>query len=338
MSQELSVKPSIEAYRLAEAAALEEIQSEKGNDSLKYCWLKLATQLQTENIPRHQISKIAKKIIIEKKREYLKKSNASQLQLDEVSISGWWREVMSENGYTDQKFNSTEATDTSPDNSSLNTNNQSMVEIFSYIKEICDVGITKVKEMKPFEDIFGKKQTREFYKQTMSIIENCKYAFDGKTKIPTNTEQILLECVAVASGDLTDGGIMYMKARIKLLEEQKKDILTTKQLSRYQNGDPISTLYLFEPQSRDPAVFLEYLGIQCIACDRWRVRKQRDSSGVECYDCGERFIATTAAKCRYCQTPLYKEQLQHIVKTGKCENCNTENNLPEELIEYAKSE
>jgi len=43
----------------------------------------------------------------------------------------------------------------------------------------------------------------------------------------------------------------------------------------------------------------------------------------------------TVSKCRYCQIPLYKERPVHIVKTGRCEECNTENNLPEELIEYA---
>jgi len=245
---------------------------------------------------------------------------------------------MSENGYTNQKFNPTEeVTVPLPDNSSLNTNNQSMIEIFSYIKQICDIGIIKVKEMKPFEDIFGKKITREFYKQTMSIIENCKYAFDGKTKVPTNTEQVLLECIAVASGDLTDGGVMYMKARTKLLKEQKKNILTTKQLSRYQNGDKISDLYLLKPHSRDIAIFLDYLGIQCIECDSWRIRKKPDSSDVECYDCEKQFTSKTVTTCRYCQLPLYKEQLHHIIKTGRCESCNTENHLPEELIEYAKS-
>lgn len=337
MSQELLVKPSREAYRLAEVAAIEEMQSEKENDSLKDCWLELASQLETESIPKHKISTIAKKIIIEKKKEQLKKLNTSQQELDEVTISGWWRTVMSDNGYTDQKFNSSEATEPSPENSSLNTNNQGMIDIFSYIKQICDIGIIKAKEMKPFEDIHGKKITREFYKQSMSIINNCKYAFDGKTKIPTNTEQVILECIAVASGDLTDGGVMYMKTRTKLLEEQKKDILTTKQLSRYQNGDKISTLDLFKPHSRDYAIFLDYLGIQCVACDGWRIRKKQDSSDVECYDCGKQFSAKTVTKCRYCQTPLYKEQLQHIVKTGKCENCNTENHLPEEIIAYAES-
>ena len=336
MSQELLVKPSKEAYRLAKVAALEEMQSERKNDSLKDCWLKLATQLQTENIPKYKISTIGKKIIIEEKRERLKKLNAPQQQIDDVTISGWWYDVMNEVGCIDSHYSHV-ATDAERENSSLNTNNQGMIDIFSYIKQICDIGIVKAKEMQPFEDIFGKKITREFYKQTMSIVNNCKYAFDGKTKVPTNTEQVLLQCIAAASGDLTDGGVMYMKARTKLLKQQKKDILTTKQLSRYQNGDKISDLYLLKPHSRDTAIFLDYLGIQCIRCDSWRIRKNPKPSNVECYDCGEQFIAKTAATCRFCQTPLYKEQLQHIVKTGKCDICNKENNLPEELVIYAKS-
>ena len=50
---------------------------------------------------------------------------------------------------------------------------------------------------------------------------------------------------------------------------------------------------------------------------------------------GISFKEKTVSKCRYCQIPLYKERLVHIIKTGRCEECNTENNLPEELINYA---
>ena len=34
---------------------------------------------------------------------------------------------------------------------------------------------------------------------------------------------------------------------------------------------------------------------------------------------------------------LYKERLLHIVKTSKCENCNEVVDLPQELVDYAKS-
>jgi len=30
-----------------------------------------------------------------------------------------------------------------------------------------------------------------------------------------------------------------------------------------------------------------------------------------------------------------KERLVHIIKTGRCEECNNENILPDELVEYA---
>lgn len=337
MSQRSIVKPSSIAYQLAEDAALEELQSEKGNDSLKQIWLKLATQLEVENIPKHQISTIGKKIIIEKKKEQLKKLNISQQRIDEVTISGWWREVMSDEGYTDSKFDSSGATEPSPENSSLNSNNPDMVDLLYDIKEVCSIAITKAKEYQNFEEIFGQKETREYYKQLRTIIKNCKYAFDGKTKVPENTEHLLLQCIAVSSGSIAEGGVMFMKARTTLLEEQRDELLTTKQLSKFQNGDKISTLPLLKPTSRDPAVFLDYLGIPCPKCGFFSVRKKTDSSSSECYDCNNTFTHKTVAKCRYCQIPLYKENLLHIVNTGKCENCNTENILPDELIEYAKS-
>lgn len=336
MSQQLGVKPSSESYRLAEMAAIEELHSERGSNSLKQSWIKLASQLETENIPKHKISTIGKKIIIEKKKEQLKKLNIPQQQLDEVTISGWWREVMSEIGCTDPKFDSAEATEPSPENSSINTNNQGMVDILSHIKEVCNIAITKAKEFENFEDVFGKKETREFYKQINSTLKNCRYAFDGKTKVPTNTEHLLLQCIAVCNDSLTVGGVMYMKARTTLLEKQKINLLTTKQLSRFQHGDRISQLPLFKPTSRDPAVNLEYLGIAC-KCGSFRVRTKPDSHKAECFDCPNTFVYKTVTKCRYCQIPLYKEDLLYIVETGRCSNCNTENHLPNELIEFANT-
>ena len=115
--------------------------------------------------------------------------------------------------------------------------------------------------------------------------------------------------------------------------------LTTKQIGHIQNGITRKSLPLFKPDSRDTALFQKYYGLSCPECKSWRVyeliAEKSDGSNLGCYDCGISFKEKTVSKCRYCQIPLYKERLVHIIKTGRCEECNNENRLPEELINYA---
>lgn len=333
MSQESIIKPSLDAYRLADVAALEELQHERDNNSLKQSWIKLADQLELEGIPKHKISTVGKQIIIQKKKEYLEKLNVSQEKLDAISISGWWYDVMNEQGCTDPHYSHI-ATDTERQNSSINTKlpNQEMIDIFMDIKEICNLGIDKAKNIKEFEELFDKKETREFYKQQRVFISNCKDVLDDKTKIPVNTELLFIECVTIAEGGLNNAVKLFHKTRMQLLDDQGKKLITAKQTAKYLNGDKASKLPLLKPNSRDSAIFGKYFGVKC-ECGSWRIRIKNEGNKVECFDCDLEFIAKTLSKCTYCQTPLYTENLQHILKTNRCENCNTEITLPDELIE-----
>jgi len=340
LSQESIIKPSITAYRLANDAALEELQHERGNESLKQSWIKLADQLEVEGILKHKISTIGKQIIIEKKKEHLEKLHVSQEKLDSLSISGWWYDVMHDQGCTDPHYNRV-ATATELENSFINTTetkqpNQEMIDIFMDLKEICNLGIDKAKNTKEFEELFDKKETKEFYKQQRAFISNCKDVLDDKTKIPVNTELLFIECVTIAEGGLNNAVKLFHKTRMQLLDDQGKKLITAKQTAKYLNGDKASKLPLLKPNSRDSAIFGKYFGVQC-ECGSWRVRIKNDGNKVECFDCDLEFIAKTLSKCTYCQTPLYKESLQYIIKTNKCENCNTEIILPQELIQYVNT-
>lgn len=337
MSQITQVKPSLTAYNLASQAALEELQYERGNNSLKQSWINLANQLEIEGIPKYKISAIGKQIIVEKKKEHLEKLHVSQEKLDSLSISGWWYDVMHDQGCTDPHYNRV-ATDAELDNSSINTvknstPNPEMIDIFLDIKEICNLGIDKAKDNKNFEELFEKKELREFYKQQRTFISNCKDTLDDKTKIPVNTELLFIEYVTTAAGSLNNAVKIFHDSKMKLLEEQGKKLITAKQTAKYLNGDKTSKLPLLKPDSRDSAIFGGYFGIQC-NCKSWRVREKMDSKNVECFDCNAEFFAKTVSKCTYCQVPLFKENLEHIIKTKKCSNCNSEVNLPEELIDY----
>lgn len=308
----------------------EELDSERNNTSLKQYYSNLMDQLEIDGIPKEKISSIGSNLVKQKK------ANALNLPIEEVSIGSWWFDIAKEKGCTDPRFSPSGVTEPEPENSSINTKNAEAIDILLYTKSICDLAIKKFKEYPEMESVFGKKEAREFFRQWRTIITNCKYAFDEKTKVPQNTEQILLECLTTSSGSLSEGAGEFMQIRIKLLLNQRKSILTAKQGKKFQMGDKASQLPLLKPLTRDTAVFLDYFGVQC-ECSSWRIRHKPDTTNVECYDCDKEFPAKTISKCRYCQMPLYKENLKHIADTKKCNNCNTEIILPQELIAYANS-
>jgi len=299
----------------------------------EFLWVQMGNQLEIEGVVKNQISKIMRRDIEDKLYEKQFKDFMPREEYRWHNGSYWL--VTKKNGWTDDTM-ARHTLDPTQDqtNSSINTKfpNQELIDIFMGLKEICNLGIDKAKNTKEFEELFDKKETREFYKQQRAFISNCKDILDDKTKIPVNTELLFIECVTRAEGGLNNAVKLFHKTRMQLLDDQGKKLITAKQTAKYLNGDKASKLPLLKPNSRDSAIFGKYFGVQC-ECGSWRVRIKNDGNKVECFDCDLEFVAKTLSKCTYCQTPLYKESLQHILKTNKCENCDTEIILPEELIE-----
>jgi len=176
----------------------------------------------------------------------------------------------------------------------------------------------------------------EFYKQRCAIIDNCKNAIDSKTKVPKNTELFLLECLSTVLGSVNKCAQVFMEQNLIRLKEQGK-FFTLKQATKFQKGGKQSQLDILKPISRDTALYLNCSGVQC-TCGSWNVKNKNDSNDLECYDCKKVLPQGHISKCRHCQIPLYKERLEYMIKhKNKCENCDTKNDLPQELIQYAKS-
>lgn len=332
MSQRVVLKPSRVAYKLAEDAAIEELQSEKDNDLLKKSWLVLANQLHSENIPKHEISKLGKKIIIEKKKEYLRKINAPLVQINEVTLSGWWGEVMAEYGFTNQKHNTSIATAPSPENSSLKVTNQETIDILLKMKDIINLGIDKFQHMEQLETIYGEKETQEFYNQTNAFLDNCKDALDDKTKIPTVMQFTFIKLLVNAEAGLNNAVKLFYKTRLHLLFDQGNKLISTKQASKFLNGDKACNLPLLKHYDRETAVFGKCFGAQC-KCGSYMVRSKSGDNHVECFDCENQFVADTISKCPNCHDLLLDPQIRHIIETHKCINCNIDIDLPQSVID-----
>ena len=127
-----------------------------------------------------------------------------------------------------------------------------------------------------------------------------------------------------------------MEQNLIHLKKQGK-FFTLKQATKFQKGSKQSQLIILKPNSRETALYGGYSGVQC-TCNSWRVRTRQDDNKLECYDCDKVMPQGHISKCEHCQIPLYKERLTWMVKHhNECQNCETKNDLPEELIVYAKS-
>jgi len=249
--------------------------------------------------------------------------------------NGKYWSVTKKNGWTDPIMARNVDPDEDQDNSSIYTPNKDMKKLCNDIINVCRIMRSKSKEYKPFEDVFGEKQMGEFYHQAHALVDNCNSGLDHKTKVPINTESILLEYVATIVGSISTCVKKFMEIRIENMGNQGK-FLTLKQLTKFQNGGKQSQLNLLKPPTRDTALYLKYWGIQCI-CKSWRVREKQNSNKLECYDCNKIIPKAHVSKCSYCHIPLYKERLLYMVKhKNRCKDCGSYNDLPEELVLVAK--
>jgi len=301
----------------------------------KTLWVKMGNELEIKGIEKIRISTIMRKdiedILYEKKfKEYMPREEYKW-------HNGNFWVVTKSNGWTDPSMaRHVSDPNVDQDNSSINTPNPSMIKLCYDIIEVSKNIIDKSKNIEPLHIVFGKKEMNEFYKQRCTIINNCKNAIDNKTKVPKNTELFLLECLSTVLGSVNKCAQVFMEQNLIRLKEQGK-FFTLKQATKFQRGGKQSQLNILKPISRDTALYLNCSGVQC-TCGSWNVKDNNNSNDLECYDCGKVLPQGHISKCRHCQVPLYKERLEYMVKhKNKCENCDAENDLPQELVQYAKS-
>jgi len=324
----LNKKPTLESYRIAELAVTEELSSQENNQTLKQYWIDLGTQLEIEGVPKEKICVVASKLIIEKKAEKLK------LTINEVKPSGYFYRVYQENNWTDQSFARNITKKTPKPELTKKKINIRYIDYLKRTKEICDIGIKKFEESPDIEKLLTQKQIEILNHEWNTVLDIAEDCFNEKTKVPLNMQHILLEEAATASS-ITKAGKTFQILKLKEYDEFEKHI-TSKQIVKFQQGIIPESLSLFKPDSRDTALFAKFSGIQCNNCKSWRVQDNNGKlTDLHCIDCDNSFTTRTINKCTYCQIPLYKERLIHILKTKRCENCNAENILPEEIINYA---
>lgn len=316
------------------------IVSVQNNESL---WIAMGNQLVIEGIPKEQISTIVRKDIEDKLWEVQFKSEYKRK--DYRYCNSKYYQVMKDNGWTNPFMARNTSIDPLVDQEIVPHTNYKMKDLSYDIINLCKIFIDKSKQCIPFEDTFGEREMNEWYKQMHTITNNCKDAIDNKTKVPKNTELFLLECLSTILGSVNKCAEIFMEQNLIRLKKQliigvrtgkPVPFLTLKQASKFQKGMRQSKLHILKPLTMDEALYLDYIGVQC-ECGSYRIRQKLDSYNLECYDCDNILPPFHISKCEYCKVPLYKERLVHIVKTGKCDNCNEIINLPIQMIQDIKS-
>ncbi len=296
-------------------------------------WISMGDELEIEGVSKTQISTIIRRDIENKLFE-----SQEDIPREECKYhSGYYFKIMSEHGWINPEMVRNIGNcnlDPLKGSKIVPHNNPDMKAVCYDIINLCRILIDKSKDGVPFEETFGEKTMSEFYKQMHTVINNCKDAVDSKTKVPRDTEIFLLGYLSTVIGNVSKCAELFMKNNLLHLQEQG-NFLTTKQASKFQKGMKQSQQFILKPINRDTAIYEGYTGIQC-TCGGYRVNPT-DNNKLECYDCDKIMTGVYIAKCTECYTPLYKNRLLHIVKTGKCKNCDCIVDLPPIMIEYANS-
>ncbi len=295
-------------------------------------WVKMGEALEMNNVPKEQISTIMRKDIEQILYEKIYYEFGSREKYKWHNNTYWL--VTKRHGWTDPSM-ARHTLDPDRIKKTVPHTNHDMTVLCYDIINLTKMLISKSRENVSLEDVFGEKDMREFYRQQHTAVNNCKNAIDHKTKVPRNTELFLLECLSTINKSVNKCAEIFMEQNLLRLKEQGK-FLTVKQATKFQKGMRQSRQSILKPPTRDMALYSDYSGIQCM-CGSWRVRTKNETFELECYDCDKTMPRGFIPLCSRCKNPLFRERLLHIVKTGKCKNCNEIIDLPEELTEYAKS-
>ncbi len=340
MSQ-TEVKPTIQFFNFVKSFVTEEISSEKESETKLEYWGKMKDELIIAGYSDDLIGRTIKNSI--EQRLWETKYEKLDVPRDEFK----WH---SGHFYSGCKTNQLTQLYNLPKSPVQDTSINTPVE--SRLKRLIEITIIAIQKARE-SPLLDSKITAQQYEEWDILLDILEDTFNEKTKVPMNTEHLLLFRGAI-SESVTFAAVGFFEDRMIQLKKIKK-LLTGKQIGYYQDNDIKLQLSLFKPDSRDTAIFQKYYGLQCVKCDSWRVKELSvslpDGSNLKCKDCEHTFYEKTVNRCRYCQMPLYKEHLHdmivshnQMVKNGNedagypCVECQTENKLPQELVEYGLSQ
>lgn len=301
-------------------------------NSNEVLWVQMGSELEIEGIAKHKISAIVRKDIED---ILYKKKFKDFISREEYRWhSGYFWRIMKKNDYVNPDMARHVSSDPLGDQEIVPpkyTVNKNMMFLLDDMINVCKTMKEKAKGMKSFENIMGEKHMAEFYKQRKTMIKNCSNAIDSKTKIPKNTEIILLNHLSTVMGNTNSIGEIFQERIMDLMKSQSK-FLNKKQTAKYQRGEKTSQNLFMKPIDYETACYLDYVGIQC-TCESFRIRLDSNSNKFVCFDCDRIIPKQTIIKCMECYKPLMGDELNDASVNGKCPNCKKKITLPPNMIQ-----
>ena len=300
-----------------EIVALEESQFYEHADIKAQKYLEIALQLETDGFEKRKISAKIVTLVTAKMQE---KSTV----IIPKWHNGYFKKVMAENEYSDPEYRkpvdplkdlentsdidpAQDLENTSDDDSKQKASpkqkphpNADILNLYSRIIEFCELGMVKAFDaQKPIfgTDLKGKK---EFILQSSSIIDNCTAALNEKTKVPANTELVLLTMLASEAG-VNLAAKAFLKYRLTFFETINK-FLTRKQALKFLKND-VPVLPIFQPHDQYEALYMDYVGNQCSKCKSWCLRVSPDDQHLAiCQGCDAETKIKAILRCRSCRS------------------------------------
>ena len=332
MSQ-ASVQISLESRTLADKIAKAEIHDQKGADETKKeLWLRMVDNLESDGVPRYQISDRIVKMVTEKMRSRIK----DPIMRGKVRFNNsWFFLIMKENRCT-AGGKDDDTPDRERGNTSLKNANSEFIEGIQNVKELCDHIILVLKTMKdrneqPLEiaSVLDPEKVKIHLAELRHITKIVKSIVDKKTKIPNVMQHIFIETFRIKTTMISTAKTMTL-IQYEMLEKYHA-FLTNKQANKFLKGEEPHMLEIFRPKTRDEAIFAGWIGQQCAKCANWRLKTVTDadtSSRYLCIDCGTVSKEFTVFRCPGCKYPLYDADIKKVQKNGKCPACPEKIRLP----------
>ena len=229
-------------------------------------------------------------------------------------------------------------------------NNASLVAVLQYTRRVYRMMERALEGVEQLPVYMDQRQLADLENSLIFVAQACADALNRKTLIPPTTHAIFHELYR-SQASLLNVGSAILRWRADRMADVSK-FMTARQAAKFLKGQEPSQLPLYEPKSREEAVFMRWYGLPCPACESWRVRETQniflseeealrigDDSRplLQCWDCNHMWRGYTVMSCvgpHSCGMLFYREDLVKIKRTGACPSCKKEIRLPDHLLQY----
>ena len=229
-------------------------------------------------------------------------------------------------------------------------NNASLVAVLQYVRRTYRMVERALEGVEPLPVYMDDKQIADLENSLMFTAQACADALNRKTLIPPPTHAIFHELYR-SQASLLNVGAAILRWRADRMADVSK-FITARQAAKFLKGQEPSQIPLYEPKSREEAVFMRWYGLPCPACESWRVRETQNiylspeearrigddtRPLLQCYDCNHMWRGYTVMSCagpKSCGMLFYREDLAKIKRTGACPSCKKEIRLPDHITQY----